>query len=121
MLGMLTTAPKMYISCSPLNVVSHNSASSCQSTLRKQGDELFPYSDSQTVKLTEGLLYFSLGSVSNHSTLVLHILHKVKYQMVAETRNHLIAAAQNINSAHGNLRPVKVPYCTNEDLQVSGL
>lgn len=41
----------------------------------------------------------------------------VKYQMVAETRNHLIAAAQNINSAHGNLKPVNVPYCTLEDLQ----
>ena len=39
--------------------------------------------------------------------------------MVAETRNHLIAAAQNIGSAHGNLRPVNIPYCTNEDLQVS--
>ena len=39
--------------------------------------------------------------------------------MVAETRNHLIAAAQNISSAHGNLKPVAVPYCTHEDLQVS--
>lgn len=41
----------------------------------------------------------------------------VKYQMVAETRNHLIAAVQNISSAHGNLRPVNVPHFTNEDLQ----
>ena len=39
--------------------------------------------------------------------------------MVAETRNHLFAAAQNISSAHGNLKPVTVPYCTHEDLQVS--
>lgn len=39
--------------------------------------------------------------------------------MVAETRNHLIAAAQNITSAHGNMRPVNVPYFTQEDLQVS--
>ena len=46
-------------------------------------------------------------------------LLKVKYQMVAETRNHLIAAAQNITSAHGNLKPVNIPYFTDVDLQVS--
>ena len=44
---------------------------------------------------------------------------QVKVQMVAETRNHLIAAAQNISSAHSNLKPVNIPYCTMEDLEVS--
>ena len=39
--------------------------------------------------------------------------------MVSETRNHLIAAVQNISSAHGNLKPVNIPYCTMEDLEVS--
>lgn len=53
------------------------------------------------------------AQIATHRVTVLVI----KYQMVAETRNHLIAAAQNIGSAHGNLRPVNIPYCTNEDLQ----
>lgn len=41
----------------------------------------------------------------------------VKYQMVAETRNHLIAAQQNISSAHGNIKPVNIPYLTDVDLK----
>ena len=39
--------------------------------------------------------------------------------MVAETRNHLIAAQQNISSAHGNIKPVNIPYLTDVDLKVS--
>ncbi|KAJ7393753.1 hypothetical protein OS493_003412 [Desmophyllum pertusum] len=42
----------------------------------------------------------------------------VKYQMVAETRNHLVAAIQNCSSAHGSLKPVNIPYCTKDDVEV---
>ena len=38
--------------------------------------------------------------------------------MVAETRNHIIAAIQNISSAYGSLKPVTAPYCTPDDLEV---
>lgn len=39
--------------------------------------------------------------------------------MVAETRNHLVAAIQNCSSAHGSLKPVNIPYCTKDDVEVS--
>lgn len=42
----------------------------------------------------------------------------VKYTMVAETRNHAIAAIQNISTAYGSLKPVTAPYCTPDDLEV---
>lgn len=54
------------------------------------------------------------AQISTHRVTVL----VVKVQMVSETRNHLIAAVQNISSAHGNLKPVNIPYCTMEDLEV---
>ena len=44
---------------------------------------------------------------------------QVKYTMVAETRNHAIAAIQNISTAYGSLKPVTAPYCTPDDLEVS--
>lgn len=53
------------------------------------------------------------AQIATHKVTIL----VVKYQMVAETRNHLIAAAQNITSAHGNLKPVNIPYFTDVDLQ----
>ncbi|EDO38451.1 predicted protein, partial [Nematostella vectensis] len=41
----------------------------------------------------------------------------VKYQMSAETRNHLVAGLQNVQSTHGFLAPLEVPYCKKEDLE----
>ncbi|KXJ27070.1 hypothetical protein AC249_AIPGENE13687 [Exaiptasia diaphana] len=41
----------------------------------------------------------------------------VKLQMTAETRNHLIAAVQNIQSAQKFLTPIKVPYFNQSDLE----
>jgi len=39
-----------------------------------------------------------------------------KYQMTAETRNHLVAAVQNIRSTHKYLSPIKVPYFSENDI-----
>lgn len=54
------------------------------------------------------------AQISSHNVT----LPVVKYTMVAETRNHIIAAIQNISSAYGSLKPVTAPYCTPEDLEV---
>ncbi|KAK3697165.1 hypothetical protein QZH41_013542 [Actinostola sp. cb2023] len=40
----------------------------------------------------------------------------VKYQMTAETRNHLVAAIQNLRSTHKFLEPIKVPYYSQDDI-----
>ena len=39
--------------------------------------------------------------------------------MVAETRNYLIAASQNVTNTHRYLSNVNIPYFTIEDLRVS--
>ena len=39
--------------------------------------------------------------------------------MVAETRNHLIAASQNISTAIGFMAPIKIPYWSEADAKVS--
>ena len=40
--------------------------------------------------------------------------------MVAETRNYLIAASQNITNTHHYLSNVNIPYFNSEDLRVRG-
>ena len=39
--------------------------------------------------------------------------------MTAETRNHLVAAIQNLRSAQKYLVPIKLPYCGENDITVS--
>ncbi|CAB4011157.1 Hypothetical predicted protein [Paramuricea clavata] len=43
---------------------------------------------------------------------------QARYSMVAETRNYLIAASQNITNTHRYLSNVNIPYCNSEDLRV---
>lgn len=43
---------------------------------------------------------------------------QARYSMVAETRNFLIAASQNINNSHRNLSNVDIPYCNSDDLKI---
>lgn len=38
--------------------------------------------------------------------------------MTAETRNHLVAAIQNLKVAHKYLAPIQVPYYSEKDIQV---
>ena len=48
------------------------------------------------------------------------IVFQARYSMVAETRNYLIAASQNITNTHRYLSNVNIPYFSSEDLRVRG-
>ena len=40
-----------------------------------------------------------------------------RFQIAAEVRDNLVAAANNLTSAHQSLHGVKVPYCTSEEIE----
>lgn len=57
-----------------------------------------------------------LGHAVNRWQQLPTIPHSVRYNMVTDVRNHLIAANQNITNARNYLKTIKFPYCTVEEM-----
>ena len=66
------------------------------------------------------MLSKQITEISQRQELTIHIFVlselETRYGIAAETRNNLVAAAQNINGAQGYLSHVTFPYCAPEEV-----
>ncbi|CAD5125151.1 DgyrCDS13394 [Dimorphilus gyrociliatus] len=57
-----------------------------------------------------------LGHAVSRWQQLYNLPHNVKFNMVTEVRNHVIAANQNITNARNYLQTIKFPYCTEKEM-----